>query len=140
LGGLTESDQVRAEAIPSTMANEPFHLGRIRSRAMNCSIPRGKLFKCAGLTAIALIVAHLFYARELIVLFFIFSALFASLAALLTAGVLLNHVAQLAFGWTNEQRSAFSSRLRRSGEHAEGLAVGPRGTIEAAQKGSDFRP
>jgi hypothetical protein len=101
---------------------------------MNCFIPRGKLFKCAGLTVAALIVAHLFYARELIVLFFIFSALFASLATLLMAGVLLNHVAQIAFGWTKEQRSAFSSRLRRSREHAEGLAVGPLGTIEAVQK------
>jgi hypothetical protein len=107
---------------------------------MNYTIPRGKLFKCTGLIVTALIVAHLFYARELIVLFFIFSVLFASLTALLMAGVLLNHVAQIAFGWTKEQRSAFSSRLRRSGEHAEGLAVGPRGTIEAAQKGSDLRP
>jgi hypothetical protein len=107
---------------------------------MNYSIPRRKLFKCAGLTAIVLIVARLFYARELIVLFFIFSALFASLAALLMAGVLLNHVAQIAFGWTKKQRSAFISRLRRSREHAEGLAVGPPGTIEAAQKGSDLRP
>lgn len=107
---------------------------------MNDSIPRGKLFKYAGLTAIALIVARPFYARELIVLFFIFSALFASLVALLMAGVLLNHVARIAFGWTKEQRSAFSSRLRRSREHAERLAVGPLGTIEAAQKGSDLRP
>jgi hypothetical protein len=107
---------------------------------MNYSIPRGKLFKCAGLTATALIVAHLFYARELIVLFLIFSALFASLAALLMAGVLLNHVAQIAFGWTKEQRSAFSSRLRRGRKDAEGLAVGPLGTIEAAQKGSDLGP
>ena len=107
---------------------------------MNYSIPRGKLFKCAGLTAAALIVARLFYAQELIVLFIIFSALFASLAALLMAGVLLNHAAQIAFGWTREQRSAFSSRHRRSREHAEGLAVGPLGTIEAAQKGSDLRP
>jgi hypothetical protein len=107
---------------------------------MNYSIPRGKLFKCAGLAAIALIVTHLFYARELIVLFFIFSVLFASLAALLIAGVLLNHVAQFAFGWTKEQRSAFSSRLRRSREHAEGLAVEPLGTIEAAQKGNELRP
>ena len=106
---------------------------------MNYSIPRGKLFKCAGLAAIALIVAHLFYARELIVLFFIFTALFVSLAALLVAGVLLNHVAQIAFGWTKEQRSAFSSRLRRSREHAEGLAVERLGTIEAAQEGSDLR-
>jgi len=107
---------------------------------MNYSIPRRKLFKCAGLTAIALIAAHLFYARELIVLFLIFSALFATLAALLMAGVLLNHVAHVAFGWTKEQRSAFSSRLRRSREHAEGPAVGPLGTIEVAQKGSDLRP
>jgi hypothetical protein len=107
---------------------------------MNYSIPRGKLFKCAGLAAIALIATHLFYARELIVLFFIFSAVFASLAALLIAGVLLNHVAQIAFGWTKEQRSAFSSRLRRSREHAEGLAVEPLGTIETAQEGSDLRP
>jgi hypothetical protein len=107
---------------------------------MNYSIPRGKLFKCAGLTAIALIVAHLFYARELIVLFFAFSALFASLAALLMAGVLLNHVAKIAFGWTKEQRNAFSSRLRRSREHAEGLAVGALGTSEAAPKDSDLRP
>jgi hypothetical protein len=107
---------------------------------MNYTIPRGKLFKCTGLTVTALIVAHLFYARELIVLFFIFSALFASLAALLMAGVLLNHVAQIAFGWTREQRGAFSSRLRRSKEHAEELAVGPLGTVEAAQKGSDLSP
>jgi hypothetical protein len=104
---------------------------------MNYLIPRGKLFKCAELTAIALIVARLFYARELIVLFFIFSTLFASLAALFIAGVLLNHVAQIAFGWTKDQRSAFRSRSR---EHTEGLAVGPLGTIEAAQKGSDLRP
>ena len=107
---------------------------------MNHSIPRGKLFKCVGLTVTALIVAQLFYARELIVLFLIFSALFAGLAALLMTGVLLNHVAQLAFGWTKEQRSAFSSRLRRSREHAEGLAVEPLGTIEAAQKGNELRP
>jgi hypothetical protein len=107
---------------------------------MNYSIPRGKLFKCAGLTAIALIAAHLFYAQELIVLFFIFLALFASLAALLIAGVLLHHVAQIAFGWTKEQRSAFSSRLGRGKEHAEGLAVRPLGTIEEAQEGSDLRP
>ena len=107
---------------------------------MNYTIPRGKLFKCTGLTVTALIVAHLFYARELIVLFFIFSALFASLAGLLMAGVLLHHVAQIAFGWTKEQRSAFSSRLRRSRQHAKGLAVGPLGTIEAAQKSSDLRP
>src|SRR5258707_15544348 len=107
---------------------------------MNYSIPRGKLFKCAGLTVTALIVAHLFYARELIVLFLIFSALFASLAALLMAGGLLNHVAQIAFGGTKEQRSAFGSRLRPSRKHAERLAVGPLGTIEAAQKGSDLRP
>ncbi len=107
---------------------------------MNYSIPRGKIFKCAGLAAIALIATHLFYARELIVLFFIFSALFASLAALLIAGVLLNHVVQLAFGWTKEQRSAFSSRLRRSREHAKELAVGTLGTAEAAQKASDLRP
>jgi hypothetical protein len=107
---------------------------------MNYTIPRRKLFKCAGLTALALVAARLFYARELIVLFLIFSALFASLAALLMAGVLLNHVAQLAFGWTKEQRSAFSSRLRRRREHAEEFAVGPFGTVEAAQKGSDLRP
>jgi len=107
---------------------------------MNYSLPRGKLFKCAGLAATALIVAHRFYARELIVLFFIFSALFASLTGLLMAGVLLNHVAQIAFGWTKEQRSAFSSRLRRSRKHAEGLAVGPLGTIDATQKGSNLRP
>lgn len=107
---------------------------------MNYSIPRGKLFKCAGLTVTALSVAHLFYARELIVLFFIFSALFASLAALLMAGALLNHVAQIAFGWTKEQRGAFSRRLHRSRGHAEGLTVGPLGTIEAAQKGSDLKP
>jgi hypothetical protein len=106
---------------------------------MNYSITRRKLFQCAGLTAIALIAAHLFYARELIVLFLIFSALFASLTALLMAGVLLNHVVQLAFGWTKEQRSAFSSRLRRRG-HTEELAVGPLGTVEAAQKGGDLRP
>jgi hypothetical protein len=103
---------------------------------MNYSIPRGIFFKCAGLTVTALIVARLFYARELIVLFFIFSALFASLTALLMAAVLLNHVAQIAFGWTKEQRSAFTSRLRRSRENAEGHAVGPLGTIEAAQKGA----
>jgi hypothetical protein len=103
---------------------------------MNYTIPRRKLFKCAGLTALALVAARLFYARELIVLFLIFSALFASLAALLMAGVLLNHVAQLAFGWTKEQRSAFSSRFRRS----RGIAVGPLATVEAAQKGSDLRP
>jgi hypothetical protein len=122
------------------MANEHFTLVESRSRTMNTySLPRGKLFKCAGLIAIALIAAHLFYARELIVLFLIFSTLFASLAALLIAGVLLNHVAQLGFGWTKEQRSAFSSRLRRSREHAKGLAVGPLGTVEAAQKGSDLR-
>jgi hypothetical protein len=107
---------------------------------MKYSITRGKLFKCAGLAAIALIVSRLFYARELIVLFFIFSALFASLAALLVAGVLLNHVAQIAFGWTKEQSSAFSSRLRSSRQHAEELVVGPLETIEAAQKGSDVRP
>ena len=107
---------------------------------MNYSIPRGKLFKCAGLIVTALIVARLFYARELIVLFLIFSVLFAGLAALLMAGVLLNHAAQIAFGWTKEQRSAFSNRFRRSRKHAEGLAVGPLGTIEAAQKGSDLRP
>ena len=107
---------------------------------MNYSIPRGKLFKCAGLAAIALIVAHLFYARELIVLFFFFSALLASVAALLIAGVLLNHVAQIAFGWTKEQKSAFSSRLRRNREHAEVLAVEPLGTIETMRRGSDLRP
>jgi hypothetical protein len=107
---------------------------------MNYSISRGNLFKCAGLIVTALIVAHLFYVRELIVLFLIFSVLFASLAALLMAGVLLNHGAQIAFGWTKEQRSAFSSRFRRSRKHAEGLAVGPLGTIETAQKGSDLRP
>ena len=105
---------------------------------MNYSIPRGRLFKYAGLTAIALIVTRLFYARELIVLFLSFSALFACLAGLLLAGMLLHHVVQVGFGWTKEQRSAFSRRLRRSKENA--VAVGRLRTVEASQKGGVIRP
>ena len=102
--------------------------------------PRGKVLKFAVLTTIALIAMRLYYVQELITLFLIFAVALACVVALLVAGVLLNHVAQIAFGWTKEQRSAFSSRLHRSGGHAEGLAVGPLETIEAAQKGSDLRP
>jgi hypothetical protein len=101
---------------------------------MNYSIRRGKLFKYAVLIAIALIMTRLFYTRELIVLFLIFSALFACLASVALVGLLLNHVAQIAFGWTKEQRSAFICRLRRSREHAKGLAVGRVGVVEVAQE------
>jgi len=107
---------------------------------MNHWKPRGKVLKFAVLTTIALIAMRLFYVRELITLLLIFAAVFACVVASLVAGVLLHHVSQIAFGWTKEQRSAFSSRLRRSRQHAKGLAVGPLGTIEAAQKSSDLRP
>jgi hypothetical protein len=102
--------------------------------------PRGKVLRFAVLTTIALIAMRLFYVQDLITLFLIFSAVFACVVALLVAGILLNHAVQIAFGWTKDQRSAFIRRLRHRREHAEGLAVGPVGTIEAAQKGSGLRP
>jgi hypothetical protein len=86
--------------------------------------PRGKVLKYAMLTTIALIATRLYYVQELITLFLVFAAVLACVAALLVAGVLLNHAVQIAFGWTKKQRSAFIWRLRRSREHNDKLPVG----------------
>lgn len=102
--------------------------------------PRGKVLKYSVLTTTALIAMRLFYVQDLVTLFLIFAVVHACVVSLLIAGVLLNHVIQIAFGWTKEQRSAFIWRLRRSREHTDKLPVGLPGSVEKEAALSGLSP
>jgi hypothetical protein len=62
-------------------------------------IPPRKIFKWIFLTITALIAMRLFFVKELIAAFLIFSVLFALLAAVVLVLVLLDHVFQTALSW-----------------------------------------